>query len=70
MPDDACPLPTEPSGDESKLIERLLSARRVAVVGLSDDPGRASFAVASYLLAHGYDIVPVNPKHARVTART
>src|SRR4029453_9574496 len=35
--------------------------RRVAIVGLSDDPARPSFGVATYLREAGYDIVPVNP---------
>jgi predicted CoA-binding protein len=35
--------------------------RRVAVVGISADPGRASFRVASYLRAAGFEIAPVNP---------
>ena len=37
------------------------SARRVAVVGLSDKPWRASQGVARYLQSAGYRIYPVNP---------
>jgi len=33
----------------------------IAVVGLSDKPGRASFNVASYLKEQAYRIIPVNP---------
>ena len=36
-------------------------ARRIAVVGLSPDPYRASHGVARSLIDHGYEIVPVNP---------
>ena len=44
-------------------IEKVLGyAKRIAVVGLSDEPYRASFGVASYLLRSGYEIFPVNPK--------
>ena len=39
--------------------------RRIAVVGLSDDPQRPSYEVASYLRAAGYEIVPVNPRLAQ-----
>ncbi|MBM4363183.1 MAG: CoA-binding protein [Deltaproteobacteria bacterium] len=41
---------------------RLLDYRRIAVVGLSDDPARDSHQVAAYLMQQGYDIVPVNPR--------
>ena len=43
------------------MVGRMLKARRVAVVGLSDDPSRASHGVASYLQSQGYEILPVNP---------
>lgn len=46
--------------------ERLRQARQVAVVGLSSDPQRPSYQVAAYLLAQGYQIVPVNPTVAEV----
>ena len=35
--------------------------RTLAVVGLSDDPGKASYRVSAYMQAHGYKILPVNP---------
>jgi uncharacterized protein len=44
-------------------IQRLLlETRTIAVVGLSTDPQRASWFVASYLKKEGYRIIPVNPK--------
>ena len=43
-------------------IEALLrSARIIAVVGLSADPGRPSHRVARALQGFGYRIIPVNP---------
>ena len=63
---DACPLPTGPTRDEAAVIARMLRWRRVVIVGASDDPARASFAIASYLLGHEYEVVPVNPNHASV----
>jgi len=35
--------------------------RTLAVVGPSDDPGKASHGVSAYMQAHGYKILPVNP---------
>ena len=37
------------------------AARTLAVVGLSDDPGKVSYRVSAYMQAQGYKIVPVNP---------
>jgi predicted CoA-binding protein len=41
--------------------EILTRYKVVAVVGLSRDPMKASYEVATYLKKHGYHIVPVNP---------
>jgi predicted CoA-binding protein len=35
--------------------------RTLAVVGLSDDPAKASYRVSAYMQAQGYRILPVNP---------
>lgn len=48
----------------------MLNARRVAIVGLSDDPSRPSFGIASYLLAANKEIIPVNPRHKTVLGLT
>lgn len=66
MPEEACPLPDKPGGGEAATVRRLLAGRRVAVVGLSDDPTRASHGVASYLLSVGKEIIPVNPNYTQV----
>jgi predicted CoA-binding protein len=63
---DACPLPRKPSDDEETIIRRLLRARRIAIVGLSDDPSRPSHEIGEYLLSRGKTIIPVNPNHAEV----
>lgn len=48
--------------NDPQVIERiLLSARTIAVVGLSPDPRRPSHGVARYLQRAGYRIIPVNP---------
>jgi predicted CoA-binding protein len=40
--------------------------KTLAVVGLSSKPTRPSYGVASYMKAHGYRIVPVNPNEKSV----
>lgn len=50
---------SNPSMEEIRTI--LNDYRNVAVVGLSDNPGKASYRVAEYLKDHGYRIIPVNP---------
>ena len=44
----------------------ILSARTVAIVGLSRNELRASFFVGFYLKRHGYRIIPVNPREPEV----
>jgi predicted CoA-binding protein len=39
----------------------LTTSKIVAVVGISHDPGRDSYRVASYLQSAGYRIVPIRP---------
>ena len=41
-----------------ELLER---AKTIAVVGLSDNPLRASHGVSAYMQMQGYKIIPVNP---------
>ncbi len=53
---------------DSATLQRILRAcRTIAVVGLSAEPHRASHGVARYMQAHGYRIVPVNPRYAGST---
>ena len=47
-----------------KDLRRILNNyKRVAMVGLSDDWSRPSNFAAKYLLDHGFDVIPVNPKY-------
>jgi len=47
------------SADRIRILERY---KRIAMVGLSSNPFRPSHFAAIYLLAHGYDVTPVNPR--------
>ncbi|HEX6922293.1 MAG TPA: CoA-binding protein [Bacillales bacterium] len=48
-----------PSREEIKQI--LQTKKRIAVVGLSDKPGRSSYGVSKAMKEAGYEIIPVNP---------
>jgi hypothetical protein len=48
--------------NEPALIQEILAnCKTIAVVGLTDKPGRASFGVSRFMQSRGYRIVPVNP---------
>ncbi len=48
-------------------LRRVLGTyKRVAVVGLSADWSRPSYFAAKYLLDHGFEIIPVNPRYEEV----
>ena len=42
-------------------LREILELDRVAVVGCSTSPGKDAHEIPKYLLAQGYDVVPVNP---------
>jgi predicted CoA-binding protein len=44
------------------IAELLKQAKTIAVIGLSDDPLRASYDVSAYMQSQGYRIIPVNPR--------
>ena len=48
-------------------LRRILTEyKRVAMVGLSADWWRPSFFAAKYLLEHGFEVTPVNPKYDKI----
>lgn len=54
-----------------KTLRRILTDyKRVAVVGLSEDWSRPSNFVAKYLLEHGFEVIPVNPKYPSILGQT
>src|SRR6516162_905641 len=62
---DACEIPLHNASRE-EVRALLKNAHTVAVVGLSDKPGRDSYHVAAYLQRNGYRIIPVNPAVTQV----
>jgi len=40
--------------------------RTLAVIGLSDNPGKASYSVSAYMQQQGYRIFPINPAISEV----
>ena len=52
---------------DQMLRDVLSRAKRIAVVGVSTNPVRASYFVARYLGLRGYEVVPVNPAYAGQT---
>ncbi|XSG82513.1 MAG: CoA-binding protein [Methyloligella sp. ZOD6] len=55
------------SYSDREIREILDRVKTVAIVGASGRPSRPSYFVAKYLLAKGYDVIPVNPGHAGET---
>lgn len=52
---------TNPQLTPDERREILVSARTIAVVGLSDNPWKPSYGVSEYMQDAGYEIIPVNP---------
>ncbi len=52
--------------DINTLRRILIENKRVAIVGLSADWSRPSNFVGKYLLEHGFEVIPVNPKYDEI----
>jgi uncharacterized protein len=53
--------------DDIATLRRILrTSRTIAVVGLSAEWHRPSFFAAKYMQAHGYRIIPVNPRYQEI----
>jgi predicted CoA-binding protein len=59
-------IPENGAMSSDPIAELLRGAKTIAVVGLSSNPRRPSYEVASYLKSVGYKIVPVNPNESEV----
>ena len=52
---------------DTNTLRRILDKyKRVAVVGLSADWSRPSYFAAKYLIDHGFEVIPVNPKYDEI----
>ncbi len=52
--------------DITDLRRILTDYKRVAIVGLSADWSRPSNFAAKYLIDHGFEVIPVNPKYDEI----
>ncbi len=59
-----------PYQDVSAIQRVLHHAGTIAIVGLSNNPLRASYFVGYYLKRHGYTIIPVNPREQEILGET
>jgi uncharacterized protein len=46
---------------QQEIKDVLTKYKKIAVIGISDEPSRASFGVSRYLSQHGYEISGVRP---------
>jgi len=50
--------------NDQTIADVLKRTKTIALVGASDNPARPSYGVMAYLLAQGYQVIPVSPKLA------
>ncbi len=51
-----------PLTSDADIAALLISARTIALVGISDSPDKPSYGVMQALQSHGYRVLPVNPR--------
>jgi predicted CoA-binding protein len=55
--------------DDVQLREILVKSRTIACVGASSNPEKPSYSIFAYLLAQGYEMIPVNPGTPEIQGR-
>lgn len=55
-----------PIEDDEMIKQILEEAKTIAVVGASSRPTRDSYRIARFLVAQGYEVIPVNPRYDQV----
>ncbi|MFG1609772.1 CoA-binding protein [Actinoplanes sp. NPDC049265] len=54
----------------STIQQLLYTTKTIAIVGLSNNPLRASYFVGYYLKRHGFQVIPVNPREPEILGET
>lgn len=52
--------------DRVRILE---TYKKIAMVGLSSNPFRPSHFAAIYMISHGYEVTPVNPRESEILGR-
>jgi len=47
-------------------IKDILSLKKIVVIGMSRYSNKAAHFVPKYLLEHGFDVIPINPKTSEI----
>ena len=50
-------------------IRKILSLKKIAVVGMSQNPGKDAHMIPKYLIKNEYDVTPVNPNADEILGR-
>lgn len=54
---------------DEQMKQFMLDAKSIAIVRLSNTPGKPSFEVSGYIQSQGYQLIPVNPNAEQVLGR-
>ena len=50
-------------------IKDILSLKKIVVIGMSRYSNKAAHFVPKYLLEHGFDVIPINPKTSEILGK-